>query len=225
MPHILISKEDSEEPCPGNYNLESLPDFCGHGVRNALGTTFKHKTDYTPSLSLATLEPLETKSSVSASRIKGANLTMPQLKKMRKESKLVKQRARRTSLKDVCGDIELASSAYNSGFLCDDLKTEDRSDLETALESESNTEASSKGTPELTWKIDSSTIAERRSRTNQSEVSLTTSRPESPQIIFQNNHNTQDVYQLRECAAPESKVRVNNDAYLYLHTEYFFATY
>jgi len=202
MPHILISEQDSEEPCPGNYNPESLPDFCGHGVRNALGTTFQHKTDYTPSLSFATLEPLETRNPVSASQINDANLTMPQLKKMRKESKLVKQRARRTSLKEV----ELASSSYNSGFLCDDLETEDRSNLETALESESATGASSKGTPELNWKIETSPIAERRSRINQSEVSLTTSRPESPQIVFQNNHNTRDVHQLRECAAPEPKV-------------------
>lgn len=207
MPHILISKEDSEEPCPGNYNPESLPDFCGHGVRNALGTTFQHKTNFTPSLSLATLEPLETKNSVAASQIKDANLTMPQLKKIRQESKLAKQRVRRTSLNAVCGDFELANSAaYNSGFLCDELVTEDTSNLDTALESERHSEASSKRTPELTWKIESSTIAGRRSRMNQSEVSLATSRPESPQIVFQNNHNTRDVYQLRECAAPESKV-------------------
>jgi len=208
MPHILVSKEDSEEPCPGNYNPESLPDFCGHGVRNALGTTFQHKTNFTPSLSLATLEPLETKNSVAASQIKDANLTMPQLKKIRQESKLAKQRVRRTSLNAVCGDFELANSAaYNSGFLCDELVTEDTSNLDTALESERHSEASSKRTSELTWKIESSTIAGRRSRMNQSEVSLATSRPESPQIVFQNNHNTRDVYQLRECAAPESKTR------------------
>ena len=206
MPHILISKEDSEEPCPGNYNPESLPDFCGHGVRNALGTTFQHKTNFTPSLSLAALEPSETKSSEAALQTKEANLTMPQLKKMRQESKLMKQRVRKTSLNAVCGDIESANSAYNSGFLSDDLETEDKSHLETALESERNTEAPSKRTPELTWKIDSSSIVDRRSRAKQSEVLLTASRPESPQIFFQNNSNSEEIYQLRECAAPAAKV-------------------
>ena len=153
---------------------------------------------------MTTLEPLETKNSAATSEIKKANLTMPQLKKMRQESKLGKQRVRGTSLNAVCGDIESTNSAaYNSGFLCDDLETDDTSNLET-LESGSNTEALSKRTPELTWKIDSST-ADSRSRTNQSELSLTTFRPESPQIVFQNS-NSQEVYQLRECAAPESKV-------------------
>lgn len=204
-PHILISKQDSQEPCPGNYNPESIPDFCGHGVRNALGTTFQHKSNFTPSLSLATLETSETKNSVAALQTKEANLTMPQLKKMRQESKLAKQKVRRTSLNADYGGIESTNSAYNSGFLCDDLETEDTSNLET-LESERNLEASSKRIPELTWKIDSSTIADRRSRTNQSEASSTTSRPESPQIVFQNSNNCQEVYQLRECSAPESQV-------------------
>ena len=207
QPRILISKQDSQEPCPGNYNPESPPDFCGHGVRNALGTTFQHKTNFTPSLSMATLEPFEAKSSVATSETKTANLTMPELKKMRQESKLVKQRVRRMSLNAVCGDIELTNwAAYNPGFLCDDLGTEDTSNLQTALESVSDTEAPSKRTPELTWKIDSSTIANRRSRANQSEVSLTSSRPESPQIVFQMSNNSQEVYQLREYAASKSKV-------------------
>ena len=205
-PRILISKQDSQEQCPGNCNPEPLPDFCGHGVRNALGTTFQHKTNFTPSLSLATLEPLESEKSVTALQTKEVNLTMPQLKKMRRESKLMKQTARRTSLNAVCGDIELTNSAaYNSGFLYDDLEKEDSSNLET-LESGRKTEVLSRRTPELTWKIDSSTIADRRSRTNQSEASLTRSRPESPQILLQNTNNSQEVYQLRECPAPESKV-------------------
>lgn len=148
-PHILISKQDSQEPCPGNYNPESIPDFCGHGVRNALGTTFQHKSNFTPSLSLATLETSETKNSVAALQTKEANLTMPQLKKMRQESKLAKQKVRRTSLNADYGGIESTNSAYNSGFLCDDLETEDTSNLET-LESERNLEASSKRIPELT---------------------------------------------------------------------------
>ena len=166
---------------------------------------------------MATLEPFEAKNLVATSESKGANLTMPQLKKMRCESKLVKQRVRRTSLNAVCGDIELTNwAAYNRGFLCDDLGTEDPSNLQTALESVSDTEASSKKTPELTWKIDSSTIADRRSRANQSEVSLASSRPESPQIFFQSSSNSQEVYQLSEYAAPESKVRFNNDVHLHL---------
>lgn len=203
-PGILISKQDSQEQCPGNCNPEPLPDFCGHGLRNALGTTFQHKTNFTPSLS--TLEPLESENSVAALQTKDVNLTMPQLKKMRQASKLMKQMARRISLNAVCGDIELTdSAAYNSGFLYDDLEKEDSSNFET-LESERKTEVLSRRTPELTWKIDSSTIADRRSRTNQSEVSLTRSRPESPQILLQNTNNSQEVYQLRECAAPESKV-------------------
>ena len=206
-PRILISRQDSQEPCPGNYNPESPPDFCGHGVRNALGTTFQHKTNFTPSLSMATLEPFEAKNSVATSETKEANLTMPQLKKMRQESKLVKERVRRTSLNEACGDVELANwAAYNSAFLYDELGTEDTSYLQAALESVSNTEAPSKRTPELTWKIDSSTIADRRSHANQSEVSLTSSRPEPPQIFFQGSNDSQEVYQLRECADPESKV-------------------
>ena len=175
---------------------------------------------------MPTLEPFEAKSSVATSETKAANLTMPQLKKMRQESKLVKQRVRRMSLNAVCGDIELTNwAAYNPGFLCDDLGTEDTCNLQTALESVSDTEAPSKRTPELTWKIDSSTIVDRRSRANQSEVSLTSSRPESPQIVFQMSNNSQEVYQLREYAAPKSKVWFNNDVHLHLQTELLFATY
>ena len=156
---------------------------------------------------MATLEPLEAKNSVATLETKEANLTMPQLKKMRQESKLVKQSVTRTSLNAVCGDVELTNcAAYNSGFLCDDLGREDTSDLQKDLESVSNAETPSKRTPELTWTIDSSTIADRRSRSNQSQVSLTSPRPESPQIFFQSSNNSQEVYQLRECAALESKV-------------------
>ena len=36
-PHISISHCESQDPCPGSYYPAALPDFCGHGVRNALG--------------------------------------------------------------------------------------------------------------------------------------------------------------------------------------------
>lgn len=120
---------------------------------------------------------------------------------------MVKQRVRRTSLNAVCGDMELKNwAAYNSGFLCDDLVTEETSNLQTALESVNNAETQPKRMPELTWKIDSSTVADRRSRANPSEVSLTSSRPESPQIFFPSSNNSQEVYQLREYDVSETKV-------------------
>ena len=36
-PHIVISYCDSNESCPGSCCQEATPEFCGHGVRNALG--------------------------------------------------------------------------------------------------------------------------------------------------------------------------------------------
>ncbi|CAH3195590.1 unnamed protein product [Porites evermanni] len=36
-PHIVISYCDSNESCPGSSCQEATPEFCGHGVRNALG--------------------------------------------------------------------------------------------------------------------------------------------------------------------------------------------
>lgn len=180
-----------------------MPDFCGHGVRNALGTTFQLKSNFTPSLSLASLEPLETKNSVAALETKEASLTMPQLKRMRQASKPIKRKMERNS-PNAHYDSESEFSAYNRGFLYDDLEKKDISNLET-LESERNNGAASKRTPELTWKIESSAIADRRSRSSQSEASVTTSRPESPQIVFQEN-NSEEAYQLRECTAPKSQV-------------------
>lgn len=153
---------------------------------------------------------------MAALQTKQTNLTMPQLKKLRQTSKSIKRSMERTSTNAPnYGDIEPEFSAYNPGFLCDDLETKDTSNFET-LESNRNTEVSSKGASELRWKINSSAIAGRRSRSSQTEASVTSrDRPESPQIIFKDNNN-EEIYQLRECAATESQVWVGNDAFMYI---------
>ena len=193
-PHILISSRDSEEPCPGNCHEEPIPDFCSHGVRNALGTTFQLKSNFTPSLSLTPLEPLQGRNSLTAVQPTEANMTMPQLKRMRQASTSIIRRTGRMAPRTDWSNVEPTLSALNAGFLNDDIETKGTLNLES-FETESG--------------IASPTIAQRMSFSNQSEVSHTC-RPESPQMIFQNN-NSDEVYQLREYSASEAQVLASND--------------
>lgn len=203
-PHILISSRDSEEPCPGNCHEEPIPDFCSHGVRNALGTTFQLKSKFTPSLSLTPLEPLQGRNSLTAVQPTEANMTMPQLKRMRQASTSIIRRTGRMAPRTDWSNVEPTFSALNAGFLNDDIETKGTLNLES-FETESDNEACRK-TPE---EIASPMIVQRMSFSNQPEVSHTC-RPESPQMIFQNN-NSDEVYQLREYSASEAQVLASND--------------
>ena len=91
-PQILIFDGDSLEDCPGSHHFEPV-EFCGHGLRNAMGTTFHLKTNFNPCISRANLESVNDNGLRSGAldvatkgTSKGANLTMPQLKQLRQAS-------------------------------------------------------------------------------------------------------------------------------------------
>lgn len=200
-PHILISSKDSEEPCPGHYHQEPIPEFCSHGLRNALGTTFQLSSNYTPSLTLETLEPLQEKRSPSASQPTEANMTMPQLKRMRQASASIIRKTEQKAHRANWSYDEPNFSAHNRGFLSEDSETRGKLNLEV-----SEREMSNKACGKTLEEIVSPTIANSMSFPNQLEGPTTSrSRPESPQMIFQNK-SSDEMYQLRECHLSETQV-------------------
>lgn len=119
--------------CPGSCSHKELPDFCGHGLRNALGSTFQLKSNLTASLTSTSTNHHQAAHIKHSKRIsdkvsecppnksREAFLTMPELKSMRKASMSIIRKTERTQQNN---DIKL--SMFNYGFeLNDDSKAID----------------------------------------------------------------------------------------------------
>ncbi|KAK2571693.1 Voltage-dependent T-type calcium channel subunit alpha-1G [Acropora cervicornis] len=94
-PKISKTFYGSQNCCPGGYYHDDLPEFCGHGLRNALGSTFRLKTNNFNTNSFASLKQdqaaqrklgkrLPDKSDYTRESLETYRLTMPELKRMRK---------------------------------------------------------------------------------------------------------------------------------------------
>ena len=126
------------------------------------GTTYKLKSNFTPSLTLENHEQARyckckertDSSSANGYQPQEESLTMPQLKRMRQASMSIIRRTGRTNQ-----NADRKFSTCNPGFeLSDDLQRNDSANFETYV-SEENKEDSSKRPSEITCKINASPTA------------------------------------------------------------------
>lgn len=132
-------------------------------------------------------------------------MTMPQLKRMRQASASIIRKTEQKAHRANWSYDEPNFSAHNRGFLSEDSETRGKLNLEV-----SEREMSNKACGKTLEEIVSPTIANSTSFPNQLEGPTTSrSRPESPQMIFQNK-SSDEMYQLRECHLSETQVLLSD---------------
>ena len=177
------------------------------------GTTFQLKSNFAPNLNLVNLEPKEGTNKKRVDDLsyqpQDTSLTLPQLKRMRQASMSIIRRTGHTNQR--IADHEI--SANNSGFEMNDNLEKDLGICETKRNEEALSTRTFEFKPEMAdspvIKASNSAGIDTTERLRKSGTSPSPTGIQSYQTGFHKTLSDDDIYQLRESYAPESKVMLS----------------